>query len=751
MITFHHIHKHYPMDGHTVFALNDLSLELPQKGFVFIVGPSGCGKTTLLNLMGGLDHPTSGQLIVDGMDTKDYSDEQWNTYRNRRVGFVFQSFYLIPHLTILENVMLPIKLAGLSEDVQREKASELLVKLGLSEYLSHQPNQLSGGQQQRAAIARALVMEPDLILADEPTGSLDHQSTDDIMHLLQEISQERLVVMVTHHQKLADIYHDRLVEMEDGKIVADHLRSDIQDVNHHPIEHVQKRTKMSWRTSFQLSYRNLFKRFYRTLLMVLASGLGIMGITLVLGVASGFDRYLELRKTETLNAFPIRVEKVSVVIPFFDEKYQPNLPVFSDVDVAYPRNIQYEFQTVNTLTEDYYEHVKGMDPSTYDHIHYDFGIEQQFAVINDGNIVDPLHTIQELDVNRTYIETNFDLLHGRLPSDDDMEAIIIVDRYNRLSKDVAQSIGFSGDSPINFDDLTALSLRWIPNDVIYSWNGSNYTKQAIDDLIDHDDVLPITIVGVFRIKEKFNLDYLRTGVYYMEHVGALMRENAESSSIVQAQLIQQTSVIDGSPLSTLQHENLLRDLGYATYPTSYTIYSSSFEQKDAIMRYLRSYNDAVSINDAIEPLDIAGIGLSTMRIAIESTTVILLVFSFLSLVISNLMIGIMTYTSVIERTKEIGILRAIGARKQDVGHIFYAETCVIGFFSGLFGVLLGYVLMPVINMILAGLTTIPNVSYLHPIWGLSLIILSILFTSLSGIIPARIASNKDPMLCLRNE
>jgi putative ABC transport system permease protein len=485
--------------------------------------------------------------------------------------------------------------------------------------------------------------------------------------------------------------------------------------------------------------------------MVLASGLGIMGITLVLGVASGFDRYLELRKTETLNAFPIRVEKVSVVIPFFDEKYQPNLPVFSDVDVAYPRNIQYEFQTVNTLTEDYYEHVKGMDPSTYDHLHYDFGIEQQFAVINDGNIVDPLHTIQELDVNRTYIETNFDLLHGRLPSDDHMEAIIIVDRYNRLSKDVAQSIGFSGDSPINFDDLTALSLRWIPNDVIYSWNGSNYTKQAIDDLIDHDDVLPITIVGVFRIKEKFNLDYLRTGVYYMEHVGALMRENAESSSIVQAQLIQQTSVIDGSPLSTLQHENLLRDLGYATYPTSYTIYSSSFEQKDAIMRYLRSYNDAVSINDAIEPLDIAGIGLSTMRIAIESTTVILLVFSFLSLVISNLMIGIMTYTSVIERTKEIGILRAIGARKQDVGHIFYAETCVVGFFSGLFGVLLGYVLMPVINMILAGLTTIPNVSYLNPIWGLSLIILSILFTSLSGIVPARIASNKDPMLCLRNE
>lgn len=751
MIELTHIHKHYPMDGHTVYALNGLSLSLPKKGFVFIVGPSGCGKTTLLNLLGGLDHPTSGTMVVDGKDTKDFDDTLWNAYRNRRVGFVFQSFYLIPHLTILENVMLPMQFAGLSDHDQKEKASELLNKLGLHEFLAHNPNQLSGGQQQRAAIARALVMEPDMILADEPTGSLDHQSTEDIMHLLKEISQERLVVMVTHHQKLADTYHDQIITMEDGKIISGDMTSTIQDDDTRQSKEPLNHTRMSWRTSFRLSNRNLFKRFYRTLLMVLASSLGIMGITLVLGVASGFDRYLELRKTETLNAFPIRVEKVSVVIPFFDEKYQPNLPVFSDVGLAYPRNIQYEFQTVNTLTRDYYEHVKGMDPLTYDHIHYDFGIKQQFAVVQGDIVVDPINTIQELDVNRAYIEANFDLLHGRLPMDEHMEAIIIVDRYNRLAKDVAQSIGFSGDRPIEFDELTQLSLRWIPNDVLYTFNGSTYTKQALDNLIDHDNVLPISIVGVFRIKERFTLDYLRTGLYYTEHVGNVMREDAESSSIVRAQLMSQTSVIDGSPLSMLQHENLLRDLGYATYPNAYTIYSSSFKHKDAIMRYLRSYNDTVSINDAIEPLDIAGIGLSTMRIAIDSTTVILLVFSFLSLVISNLMIGIMTYTSVIERTKEIGILRAIGARKHDVGHIFYAETCVVGFFSGVVGVVLGYALMPVINIVLVGLTTIPNVSFLHPLWGISLIILSIVFTSLSGIIPARIASNKDPMLCLRNE
>jgi|GEM_PF-339353 len=751
MIELLHLHKHYPMDGHTVHALNDLTLSLPKKGFVFIVGPSGCGKTTLLNVIGGLDHPTSGQVIVDGVDTKNYDDKMWNVYRNRRVGFVFQSFYLIPHLTILENVMLPMQLAGIPDDVQHEKAFELLMKLGLSEFLLHKPNQLSGGQQQRAAIARALIMEPDMILADEPTGSLDHQSTDDIMHLLKEISQERLVLMVTHHQKLAEIYHDRLVTIEDGYVASDTKRSvDQAEV----IKHMDSKkdvTRMSWWTSLQLSYRNLFKRFYRTLLMVLASSLGIMGITLVLGVASGFDRYLELRKTETLNAFPIRVEKMSVVIPFFDEKYQPNLPVFSDVGVAYPRNIQYEFQTVNTLTEDYYEHVLGMDSSTYNHIHYDFDIQQQFAVINNGTIYDPLSVIQELDVNKTYIETNFDLLHGRLPEDENMEAIVIVDRYNRLAKDVAQSIGFSGDVPINFAELTQLSLLWIPNDIIYAYNGTYYSKRVLNTVINEDEVLPISIVGVFRIKEKFNLDYLRTGVYYMEHVGTMMREDAQSSSIVHAQKMSQSSVLDGSLLSTLQHENILRDLGYATYPTSYTIYSASFEQKDTIMRYLRSYNDTVSINDAVEPLDIAGIGLSTMRIAIDSTTVILLVFSFLSLVISNLMIGIMTYTSVIERTKEIGILRAIGARQEDVGHIFYAETCIVGFFSGLIGVLLGYAFMPLINIILAGLTTIPNVSYLHPLFGISLILLSTLFTSLAGIIPARIASNKDPMLCLRNE
>lgn len=750
MITFTNITKEYHVEEHTIKALQQVTFSLGETGFVSILGPSGCGKTTLLNLMGGLDHPTSGSMTIHGIATENFDEHAWNNYRNRDVGFVFQSFFLIPHLTILENVMLPLKLAGLSPDEQKNRSLEVLKSVGLEHHIHHRPNQLSGGQQQRSAIARALVTEPKMILADEPTGSLDHQASIEIMEILKEISSSRLVVMVSHNQKLSSIYSDRILTMEDGKIVSDEYIHPLNEKKSNSNELSITHAKMSFVTAFKLSISNLRKRFYRTLLMVLAASIGVLGMTLVLAVSSGFDRFLELRKTETLNAFPIRVERVSAVVPFFDDKYKPNLPLFSDEQILYPSNIQYEFTTINTLTPEYYTYVKNMDPSIYRHIHYNFGTTQSFLAIHQDSYYLTSDTFDELTVDSSYLNNHFDLLAGKLPDDQKNEAVIVVDRYNRLSKELVQNLGFSGQDEIAFDTLLSLDIKWIPNNFLYQFDGAYYLKKNTfqDDLINLVDV---DIVGVIRIQDKYNLDLLHSGIYYTEHLGNLIRENAKDSDVVQAQMSSSTSVLNGSSLTAQTKETLLRSLGYGTYPVSYAIYSNTFDHKDDIIHYLRAYNDTVSNLYQIEPLDIAGIGLSTMRIAIDSMTIILIVFSGISLLISNLMIGIMTYTSVIERTKEIGVLRAIGARKKDVGRIFYAETLVVGFFSGLLGVILTYALLPLFNLFLEDLTTIKQIGYLPIYFAFGLVVINTLITSLSGIVPAQIASNKDPISCLRNE
>ncbi len=749
MIQLTNIRKTYTMKDHDIHALKDVNLSLDSTGFVFIVGPSGCGKTTLLNIIGGLDHPDEGSLFLNDVHTDDYTESNWNDYRNQSIGFVFQSFYLIPHLSILENVMMPLKLAGFDTEQQIEKAKAALKSVHLESLSHHKPNQLSGGQQQKAAIARALVNEPKIILADEPTGSLDHQSTLEIMTILKEISKDRLVLMVTHHEQLSKSYGDRIITMDDGSIMNDHVMKD----EHHSVDKSVSNTlsKMSLSVSFMLSFKNLMKRWYRTLLIILAASIGMLGMTLVIAVAYGFDSFIELRKTETLNAFPIRVERVSAVIPFFDEKYQPNLPLFGEDDVVYPRNIQYEFQTINTLTEDYYDHVKQMDDSLYDSIHYNFGTHHWFG-INTSEIHLTDDTFLQLPVDSSYLNTYFDLLEGRLPDDSKNEIVVIVDRYNRMSKDVVEKLGLSTQNSLSFEDFLSLDIKWLPNNAFYEFDGTYFREKDKEDAYQHALSLDIDVVGILRIKEDFSLDLLNAGFYYTKHLGDVMLNAASTSHIVAAQMLTLNSVLDGSSFSSSsEKESFLRELGYGTYPIAYTIYSRSFEDKDVIMSYLKSYNNDIPINDQIEPLDVAGIGLSTMRVAIDATTTILLVFSGISLLISNLMIGIMSYTSVIERTKEIGILRAIGARRKDIGMIFYAEALLIGFFAGVLGIILSYALIPLLNIYLFNITDISSLSKLPFVYALLLILMSTLLTSLFSILPARIASYKDPILCLRNE
>ena len=750
MIKLLNVYKEYITEDEKITALSDINLDLEVSGFVSIVGPSGCGKTTLLNMIGGLDQPTSGDLYFNNQNTKSYADPDWDTYRNQKIGFVFQHYYLIPHLNIISNIALPLSIAGYSQEESMVRAKEILITVGLKDKLYKKPNQLSGGQQQRASIARALINNPKIILADEPTGSLDYESSLEIMELLKHISKDRLVVMVTHNMKLASDYSNQIITLDSGILVDKKLNlpistSKLKDNTD------EKSSKMSFMTSFKLSFLNLVKRRFRTILTSLAASIGVIGITLVLAVAFGYNRFVESRKTETLNAFPIQVDRISLVVPLFDESYRPNLNAFPDDEIAYPRNIQYEFQTINTLTPAYFEYVKNMNPEIYEHVHYNYKIQSNFVIDNDGVIVDPGTIIKELDVSEAYISENFEIIKGKMIDLDSFEAVITLDRYNRLSKDIAQSLGFNGDDPISFDELLGLKLKWIPNDVMYTFNGATYSKNLIEDVYDSNEAIEIEIVGIVRIQEKFNIDYLRTGVFYSTHLASHILSDSKNSDIVVSQLSSNTNVIDNTVLTQTTKDTALRNLGYGTYPLAYVFYSKTFSDKDLIMDYLKAYNDTVSINQAIEPLDLAGIGLATMRSAIDSVTVILIVFSGIALLISNLMIGIMTYTSVIERTKEIGILRSIGARKKDIGNIFYSETLMIGIFSGTLGIVLSYLLIPLLNIMLKSMTLIDNLAYLFFPYALLLVLINILLTSLSGIIPAHIASNKDPILCLRNE
>ncbi|MDO9629639.1 MAG: ATP-binding cassette domain-containing protein [Acholeplasmataceae bacterium] len=750
MLKLLNVSKEYITEDENILALRDINLDLESSGFVSIVGPSGCGKTTLLNMLGGLDHPTNGDLYFNNQNTKSYTDSDWDTYRNQKIGFVFQHYYLIPHLNIIQNIALPLSIAGYDQKSALEKAKDILITVGLKDKLYKKPNQLSGGQQQRASIARALVNNPKIILADEPIGSLDHESSLEIMELLKNISLDRLVVMVTHNMKLASDYSNQIITIDSGMIKDRKLNLPVKSKDLKP-EINKNSAKMSFSTSFKLSFMNLMKRKLRTILTSLAASIGVIGITLVLAVAFGFNRFVEVRKTETLNAFPIQVDRLSLVVPLFDESYRPNLDLFPDTEIAYPRNIQYVFQTINTITPEYFQYVEKMNPAIYEHIHYNYKIQSNFVIENSGSIVNPGSVIKEIDVSEAYLSENFEVIKGRMMQLESFEAIITLDRYNRLSKDIAESLGFNGDDPISFDDLLGLKLKWIPNDVMYTLDGANYIKNSVSNVYGSALAIDIEIVGIVRIQEKFNIDYLRTGIFYSTHLAKHIMGDSKNSEIVVAQISSNINVIDNTALTQSTKDTALRNLGYGTYPLAYVFYSKTFSDKDLIMDYLKAYNDTVSINQAIEPLDLAGIGLATMRTAIDSVTIILIVFSGIALLISNLMIGIMTYTSVIERTKEIGILRSVGARKKDIGNIFYSETLMIGILSGTLGILISYLLIPFLNMILKTVTTIENLAYLFFPYAIILVIINILLTSISGIIPASIASNKDPILCLRNE
>ena len=757
MFRLKQISKSYPTKDETVWGLKNVSLDFPNQGLVSIVGPSGCGKTTLLNLIGGLDHQTGGDFFVDGINTKTFSEKDWNRYRNQNIGFVFQHYYLMPHLTIYQNIELPLLIGKpLDKKVRHDMVLNALNTVGLSGKAQKYPNQLSGGQQQKVAIARALVKNPVCLIADEPTGSLDQKASQDILSLLKEISKKQLVIIVTHQSTLANTFSDQIISLEDGEVAHINQINDVKFSDDHAANKDRQFKGLSFVTILGLMLLNLNARKLKTLLIALIASIGMIGISLVVAVAYGFNAHIETQKQETLNSLPIRVDSFSLVVPLVNDRYQPNMPTLPNVDLAYPRNIQYEFQTFNRITESYYGHVLNMNPDIYQHIHYDYKLRPALFYASGDTYYDLRDdifgdSVQALDMGLPYINAHYDVLAGRMITETPYELVVVLDKHNRLDKKIVMELGFTGDTPIDFNTLMGIELRYIPNDVYYSFNGSNYEVNAIADAYHDAESIPLTVVGIIRLNNADLFDIIQPGIYYHEATTQSILEQSLSSNIVISQLSSNTNVLTNQALNTLQKDTVLRSFGYATYPLSYTIIPNSFDDKDLIMDYLLSYNDTVDQINAIEPLDLAGIALATIRQSIDATTFILLVFALISLIISNVMISMVTYTQVIKRTREIGVLRSMGTRKRDVGLLFYFETLAIGLISGVIAIVISFALLPLINYLILSVTTLKQIAQLTFPMVFGVLFVNLVFTGIAAWIPAMIASKKDPAECLRTE
>ncbi|MFU8793059.1 MAG: ATP-binding cassette domain-containing protein [Acholeplasmataceae bacterium] len=757
MFQLNHISKTYQTTDETVWGLKDITLTFPNRGLVSIVGPSGCGKTTLLNIIGGLDRQTNGDFFIDGRNTQSFNDTDWNLYRNQHIGFVFQHYYLMPHLTVYQNIELPLLIGQSYDDHTRDQMiKEALQTVGLEDKARKFPNQLSGGQQQKIAIARALVKKPTCLIADEPTGSLDPKASQDVLSLLKKISENQLVIIVTHQRDLAESFSDQMIFLEHGLVSkVDVIKK--EKVLNTPETSLSGRFKgLSFVTLFSLVMANLSARKLKTLLIAFIASIGMIGIALVIAVASGFNQHIETQKQETLNSLPIRVESFSLVVPLVNERYQPNMPTLPNTSVAYPRNIQYEFQTFNRITEPYYTHVKAMDPSIYQHIHYNFNIRPSLFYQSGDNYLDLRDdifgdSVKALDMSLDYINEHYDVLTGRMITETPYELIVVLDKFNRLDKKIVMELGFTGDDPLDFETLMDIELRYIPNDIYYTHNGFTYDINPIADVYHNDQAIPMRVVGIIRLNNDDMFDIIQPGVYYHESTTNAILDLSLSSEIVVSQLESSTHVMTSQTLSSNQKDTALRAFGYATYPLSYTIIPNSFDDKDAIMSYLLSYNDTVDSLGAIEPLDLAGIALATIRQSVDATTFILLVFAVISLIVSNVMIAMVTYTQVLRRMREIGVLRSMGTRKLDVGLLFYIETLMIGLISGVIAIIISYALLPVINLLIKSATTIEHIARLTLPMVLVILFINLVFTGIAAFIPAMIAAKKDPAECLRTE
>ena len=845
MLQLKNIKKNYESGEEIVKALKGINIEFRESEFVAILGPSGCGKTTLLNIIGGLDHYTSGDLIIDGISTKKYKDRDWDTYRNHRIGFVFQNYNLITHQSVLSNVELALTLSGVDKKTRRKKAIEVLEKVGLKDQMHKKPNQMSGGQMQRVAIARALVNDPDILLADEPTGALDTKTSIQIMEILKEISKDRLIIMVTHNPDLAEKYATRTINLLDGEITSDsrayNSKKEIKEK-----KETGKKTSMSFMTAMNLSLNNLMTKKGRTILTAFAGSIGIIGIALILAISNGVQEYINNVEEETLTSYPLTVQEETVEIADFISSMQPS----SDTEEheegkIYSNDVMSEMMATASASVEsnnldaFKSYIESDDTNIKDYtsaISYSYNLNLQIYKDDNEEIiqVNPNTVLDELGMSMNEMQSAFmstdvfsemfdsqkmneqmyDLIAGSWPEEYN-EVVLVVDENNEISDFTLYALGLKDQSELSemyqnivngtpfeveqtsydMDDLVGMKFKFVLNSDYYELeNGIWVDKRNNDDYMKEllDNAEELVITGIIRPNEESIIASTAGGVMYLKDLKEYVINKINESEIAQAQLENtDINVFTGQEfsdeefdISTLTPEQMayLQSLSptemaevIATYeeqagatyedvlsqigvidldkPTAINIYPKDFDSKDEIVNIINNYNDEQRDNghdeNVINYTDIVGVMMSGVSTIVDVISYVLMAFVSISLIVSSIMIGIITYISVLERTKEIGILRAIGASKKDISRVFNAETFIEGLTAGVMGILITILLTIPINIIIKNLAGISNIAVLPVGGAIILVIISVLLTTIAGLIPSRMASKKDPVEALR--
>lgn len=853
--------KDYQTANEVVHALKGVSVTFRDNEFVSILGQSGCGKTTFLNIIGGLDHYTSGDLIINGRSTKDYSDKDWDTYRNHRVGFVFQSYNLIMHQSVLSNVELALTLTGVGKEERRQKAIEVLEKVGLKDQLDKKPTQMSGGQMQRVAIARALVNNPDILLADEPTGALDSTTSVQIMDLLQEIAKDRLVIMVTHNPQLAKQYSTRIIKLLDGEIQSD---SDPVSEKEKIDVSQEKLTKpsMSFKTALSLSLNNLMTKKGRTFLTSFAGSIGIIGIALILSLSNGVQTYINTVENDTMASYPIEIQDNSMDM---SAMMSAMMEMQSDKNTEDSDNITsrpYVNDILNSLSSEesnnltaFKEYLDSKEGKAFvkntKAIEYDYGItpivynnngNEGLVQVSPNGLLERLGFSDMLNLQSQFMSSSASMANNevwtKLPTssvlrdeeyelvdgqwaDGYNEVVLAVDENNQITDYALYSLGLmnqdelvnnynqllngniekietAGDVSYTPEEILNTTFRLVmPSDLYRESNGVWIDQSDDDEFVQNvvDNALEVKVVGIVKPKDSSVERMTMGGVLYTDDMQNYIIEQSSQSEIAKQQMEDpNTNVFTGQSfdeqdelsLSNLSNEQKMMMASMseselmqymasynenvnATYesnfskigvvdtnsPTAISIYASSFEQKEKISDMINDYNEEQKANgemaDVITYNDFIGMMLKSVSTVINMISYVLIGFVSVSLIVSSIMIGIITYISVLERTKEIGILRAIGASKKDISRVFNAETFIEGLISGILGIVITLILNFPISAIVEHYTGVANIALLPWQGGVVLVLISLLLTIIAGLIPSKYASKKDPVEALRSE
>ena len=886
MLKLEGITKDYKVADTAVHALKGISLQFRKKEFVAVLGHSGCGKTTLLNIIGGLDQYTSGDLVIKGVSTKNYKDRDWDAYRNHSIGFVFQSYNLIPHQTVLGNVELALTLSGVSPQERRERAAQALQRVGLGNELNKKPNQLSGGQMQRVAIARALVNNPEILLADEPTGALDTETSIQIMDLIKEIAGERLVIMVTHNPELAKMYATRIVELKDGLIVSDSapLTESVEDAEAEgepaaedagaaaPAgksgkkgQKKKNKTSMSFWTAFLLSGRNLLTKKGRTAVTSIAGSIGIISVCLVLALSNGFSGYINKTEEDMLSYYPLEITETaldmqSIMSGFSSASDMPDLEKLGDKIYvnSFLTEIAQGMAMTNNISAEYVDYVESMPKEYYNAIQKNYGESLPVNIYTDvliqpyalqgnnqeiptgmslsylkayytymlsaqtnnpqyaqlaylvdylGDVVSKMPGSSAQNVQNgdylAYVGSQYDVVEGRLPQSSD-EAVIVIGGNNDMTDLLLAQLGFISqkqfvnqftgeDSEVKIDldyaDLIAKEYTLFFNDTIYKKGAAtdgyafDYVETMADITAQEGEGVNIKVVGVLRLKDGMTYGCLSSGLNVTEQlVEEFIATNVETDgngdTVYKSEVLRWMNAegegwetregvvvynvpanLTGGLMSTgssyyadmSEWQTAQREMGGNASPNAIYIFPKDFATKGDVTAWLDAWNDTHEEADQVRYTDTVGLLMGMVQTILDAITYVLIAFTGISLVVSTVMIGVITYVSVVERTKEIGILRSIGARKKDIKHVFNAETFIIGLCAGLIGIGAAYLLQLLINAILTPLTGISGLAAL-PIGGaLIMVAVSVVLTLISGLLPASAAAKRDPVVALRSE